>query len=70
MKLGTTQQQVLYFLRKQNGWHLGCGWIWDNRSGTLRIMESLHKKGVVDKSENGRYTINEQGVAALDGVKP
>lgn len=52
MKLGSTQQAVLHSLRDHGGyWQSGCGWLWDTDSGTMRIMESLVKRGLVIKEK-------------------
>ena len=49
--LGSTQQAVLRCLRQHKCWYLGCGWIWSNNSETVRLMESLVKRGLVTKSK-------------------
>lgn len=46
MKLGKNQESVLRALIKHKGWMPGCGWVWSTRSETLRIMQSLVKKGL------------------------
>jgi hypothetical protein len=50
--LGETQQAVLKSLSREGFWFDGCGWLWDNRSGTTKIMESLLKRGLVTKSKH------------------
>lgn len=30
-------------------WHSACGWLWDTVSRTERIMESLHRRGLVER---------------------
>jgi hypothetical protein len=68
--LGNTQLSVLRALAQHNGgvWYAGCGWLWDNYSGTMRIMEALTKRGLATRTEQGRqvrFTITEAGRAAL-----
>jgi hypothetical protein len=51
-KLGEVQQGVLRSLREFGYWipeH--SGWVWDNTSGTQRVLESLVKRGLVTKQE-------------------
>lgn len=48
--LGRNQTAVLRALR-QHGSYPGA-WVWDNHSGTVRILESLVKRGLVTKTEN------------------
>lgn len=48
--LGSTQQSVLNTIRSHKRWHSGCGWLWTNYSETVRILESLVKRGLVKKS--------------------
>lgn len=45
-KLGRNQLSVLLALWEHTEWYPGCGWIWDNQSGTERILLSLMKKGL------------------------
>ena len=70
--LGKTQRQVLKSLNEHNSgmWYTGCGWYWDNWSGTKRIMESLQRRGLVDyrpasreyhSYREERWTINDEG---------
>jgi hypothetical protein len=67
--LGETQQDVLDSLREHGGyWHPGCGWLWDTHSGTVKIMESLLKRGLVTKTKTPttydfyyRYDLTEEG---------
>ena len=45
-KLGKTQVSVLRSLREHGGWWAGCGWIWSNRSETIKLLDSLVKRGL------------------------
>lgn len=56
--LGETQLSVLDSLKRHDGfWYDGCGWLWDTRSNTIKIMESLLNRGLVTKTKvgNGSY---------------
>ena len=48
-KLGRNQTSTLLSLWEHTEWYPGCGWIWDNRSGTERILLSLAKKGLASR---------------------
>lgn len=50
-KLGHVQRHVLSAL---NGWgyyYPGCGWRWGNTSTTVRVLESLVRRGLVIRTE-------------------
>lgn len=47
--LGVNQQGVLRSLREHGPYRPGCGWLWDTPSGTVRILESLVRRGLVEK---------------------
>lgn len=50
--LGSTQRDVLAALAQHGGrWSLHCGWLWDTDSNTLRIFESLVRRGLVNKRQ-------------------
>lgn len=52
-KLGSTQKSVLGALKAHGFWsECGCGWVWDTPGHTIRILESLVKRGLVQKSQN------------------
>ena len=66
--LGRVQEHVLRALSEFGSWHPRCGWLWDTDSGTARIMESLVRRGLVEK--NGReYSLTEQGVECLKDLQ-
>jgi hypothetical protein len=68
--LGLTQRSVLRGLVEHKGWHdNGCGWVWNNVSGTQRILDSLVQRCLVDKGDH-KYTINEAGIKALKVRRP
>jgi hypothetical protein len=31
-------------------WYAGCGWVWKTASETTVILESLHRRGLVEKT--------------------
>ena len=73
LRIGTTQQSCLESLYQRKGWYPMCGWIWNNRSVTIRIMETLVKRGLVDKSgtaETPVYTLNDKGREHLKVTSP
>jgi hypothetical protein len=52
-KLGERQRICLQSLRRHGHWP--GGWLWDNASGTKRILDSLVKKGFATVDEKGVY---------------
>lgn len=60
MILGKNQLGVLKALQDRSRGYIafpwGCGWLWGTRNGTIKIIETLVKKGLVDK---GTYTTEE-----------
>lgn len=79
--LGGKQLSCLRCLEEIGPWSpLGImsGWVLDNDSGTLRVAESLAKRGLVDKRCEGlgkgqrvieRFYINDEGRKAPDSAK-
>lgn len=47
-KLGENQQAVLRALHEHREWP--SSWVWDNPSGTRKILESLVNRGLVKKT--------------------
>jgi hypothetical protein len=68
MKLGATQQSIIGCLKEKRGWSAGCGWIWGTYSETVRVLESLVRRGIVQKEEEvskhghiyTRYSLTEK----------
>lgn len=77
MKLGKNQLGVLKALRDSKygytAFPWGCGWVWTTREGTIKIIETLVKKGLVEKgihtTDEGKsyaqYTISMKGKVHL-----
>ena len=54
--LGKTQLYMMESLKESGSWSTGdCGWLWDTPSGTIRILESLVKRDLVEKQETDRF---------------
>jgi len=71
-KIGTTQIEVLKMLSEHGRWADGCGWTWSTKSNTERIMESLVKRGLAERTgtivirrEVMGYAITEAGTKAV-----
>lgn len=47
--IGHIQKHVLERLAEWGPWRPGCGWVWDTRLGTQRILDSLNRRGLVRK---------------------
>jgi DNA-binding PadR family transcriptional regulator len=54
--LGENQRYALRCLAEHNAgtWYPGAGWIWDNRSTTVRLLDSLVRRELATK-EMRRY---------------
>ena len=72
--IGRMQRMALKSMVERNNgvWYFGCGWIIDTESGTVKIMESLVKRGFATKREigsvyveKGEYTITDAGREAV-----
>lgn len=70
-RLGEVQISCLKTLGDRGDWYAGGGWAWSNYSGTLRIMEGLARRGLVEnvgepaRSRRERYVLTEDGRAFL-----
>lgn len=65
--LGENQGYILQSLIR--GSYPNSGWLWDTPSGTVRLLEGLRLRCLVDLTD-GIYTINEAGRAAAKQWKP
>lgn len=68
--LGSTQRSMLKALKEHKGWSRGCGWLWDTHSNTVRILDSLVKRGLANfivsgSYPRGRYVISVEGEKVL-----
>lgn len=50
--LGKRQQDFLRALVDHGKWYRGCGWIWSNESTTVALLESLHRRGLVERTRD------------------
>lgn len=49
MYLGERQRGALIAIVEHDGWNAFFGhWVWDTQSGTVQILESLRRKGLVE----------------------
>lgn len=55
--LGEVQKGVLSALRRHGEWSCRAGWVWDTRRRTERILESLVKRGLVERIEEQREPV-------------
>ena len=65
--LGEVQRSVLGCLithRKYPG-----GWLWDNHSNTKRIMATLVKRGLAEKTNSYTYVPTQAGIDLIRGDK-
>lgn len=56
--LGKNQAMALKTLKERNNgvWSPGCGWTWSNLSTTVRLLDSLVRRGLVTKTEGTNRT--------------
>lgn len=55
--LGKTQESILHSLRTHKVWHEKCGWVWNNDSGTRKLLDSLVKRGLATHKKQGRLNV-------------
>jgi hypothetical protein len=61
--IGAIQRHVLWSMisyGRPGVWFPGCGWYFETKSRTMRIMESLRLKGLVEFT-GSQYVITEAG---------
>jgi hypothetical protein len=49
--LGRSQWGVLHALHRYKSFHQHCGWVWETKTETLRILASLIRRGFVTKTQ-------------------
>jgi DNA-binding IclR family transcriptional regulator len=56
--LGSEQTALLDCLKRKGYWDVGlnCGWTWGTYSNTIRILDTLVKRGLVETHDHLRYT--------------
>ena len=70
--LGENQRHALRCLAERNGgtWYPGAGWVWSNVSSTVRLLDSLVRRGLATKEmrryeripeDYPHYTITDKG---------
>jgi hypothetical protein len=66
--LGENQAYALRCLAEHNAgtWYPGAGWIWGNRSTTVRLLDSLVRRGLATRVEKTRTV----GSGAYAGQEP
>lgn len=54
--LGANQRSALRCLAERNSgtWYPGAGWVWANTSTTVRLLDSLVRRGLATKEERTR----------------
>jgi len=70
-KLGTNQEAILRSLvsyssttppcQAPDRTYPGGGWCWDNHSTTVRLLDSLVRRGLVEKSDRDVYRLTPAG---------
>lgn len=72
------QRAILGTMRDKHGWYWGCGWMWDNRSGTIAILDGLVSRGLAEVQPadvrvapyEPRYTLTPAGLALANELHP
>lgn len=66
--LGSAQRTTLYVLLRRKGyrWWRGCGWAWRDHAGQVRILESLERRGLVQRlpATEPLFELTPEGVQA------
>lgn len=65
VKLTETQAYIVKLFVERGDWYPGSGWVWSNRSTTIRMLDGLVRKGVLirvsDTPYKERYTLSDLG---------
>lgn len=66
-KLGTTQRDFLSAVNFHVGiYRPGSGWVWNNTSTSVRLAETLVKRGLLKVDPTGAFRITEAGRIELN----
>jgi hypothetical protein len=59
-QLGRRQRAVLKTLAERNNgeWFPGCGWHWGNKSTTIKLLDSLVRRGLVERTETVKTALS------------
>lgn len=50
-RLGDVQKHMIRSLKDHNGcWYSGCGWYYDTHGQTIKILDSLERRGLVERA--------------------
>lgn len=72
-QMGDVQKDVLesIYRHKRYNRYGPNGWVWDTNSNTIRVLESLQKRGLVDYIGNDhQWVISSLGVEMLKVIRP
>lgn len=51
-RLGDDQWSILDTMCEKGGWSRGSGWTWSNRSSTIKLADSLVKRGLLFREDS------------------
>lgn len=58
LKLGRNQKAILRAMqRRHDTYSEGCGWVWDTHRGTVRLLDTLVKHGLVETVDRRGVTV-------------
>jgi hypothetical protein len=60
--LGKKQKSILESLKGHKLYYPGCGWYWDTPSGTVKLLESLVKRGLARKVREKRSVYSSRAL--------
>lgn len=61
--LGAHQKDMLDCMRDHKKWYPGCGWLWTTPSRTIQLLDSLVRRGLVNRAagKHPYYVLSEAG---------
>ncbi len=68
--MGDVQWSVLRSLVQHKSWSPGCGWLWDTRNGTIKLMEALVKRGLATKERVAVLRYRDEPMRYHDEYRP